>query len=387
MGMKIAYLFPGYLSPTTGAGITLWSLAEFISRHHQVEIFTDAWDKRVPSRIGMHRLPSIHIRSRGKADFFFPARILTKYLASTRLSNRLAPEFDIIHIYNGIGACPSLLVTELMCQKAVMEERKKESLKSFLSQHTPKHLLLRFLEGHVYRRHLFRKLIPASEFEKEQILKYYRVTPSDIIPVHGGVDYEAFNPPDKERRRKALREKYGYSPRDVVCLFVGYDFRRKGLKYLLRALPLIDEKMKLLAVGGVGSLPEYRKIASELGVEERVTFTGPVYENSRDFFYAADLFIFPTLFDPFGTVVVEAMAAGLPVITSRRVGAAELITPGKDGLLLEDPKDGREIARLADSLLEKSTADEVGAAARVTARGCTWEAKAEELVSVYEKLA
>jgi len=205
--------------------------------------------------------------------------------------------------------------------------------------------------------------------------------------VHGGVDYEAFNPPDKERRRKAIREKYGYSSRDVVCLFVGYDFRRKGLKYLLRAMPLIDAEVKLLAVGGVGSLPEYRKIASELGVEERVTFSGPVYDNCRDFFHAADLFIFPTLFDPFGTVVVEAMAAGLPVITSRRVGAAELITPGKDGLLLEDPKDGREIARLADSLLEKSAADAMGAAARTTARRCTWEAKAKELVSAYENLS
>lgn len=384
--MKIIYITSGHFSPTSGAGITLWSLIKHISPSHQVEVYANSWEKKLPGEIRMHPLPPIGSYHSMKLSFFFPIRILCNYFNATRICRRLEGETDILHIYNGLAASPHLLITQLMCQKAVMEGRKKESLPAFLSQQTPKHLLLRFLESHVYRRHLFRKLVPASRFEKDQILRYYDLPPDDIIPVHGGVDYEYYNPPDREERRNVTRTRFGFSDRDTVALFVGYDFRRKGLPPLLRAMPLIKPRVKLLAVGGTGGMKSCRALAAELDLERRVIFTGPVYRDTRDFFFAADLFVFPTLFDPFGTVVLEAMAAGLPIITSRRVGAAELITPGKEGFLLEDPQNDREIAEFVNRLVEEGLDSTMSRAGQETARTCTWAMKAKELINLYENL-
>ncbi len=385
--MRIAYISSGHFGPLSGAGLTLWSMVKHIALLHRVEIYANTWEPNPPSGVAMFPLPPIRDYHSGKLDFFFPRRVICNYLSATRLARRLGSEVDILHIYNGLASSPHLLITQLMCQKAVMEERARESFSARLSQQTPKHLLLRLLERRVYSGRHYRKLVPASRFEKEQILRYYRLPEDDIVPVHGGVDYGIFNPPDREARRSVLRNRLGYSGRDIVALFVGYDFRRKGLPPLLRALPGIDRRVKLLAVGGTGGMRACRELAKELGVEDRVAFTGPVYREGRDYFFAADLFIFPTRFDPFGTAALEAMAAGLPVITSRRVGSAELITPGREGYLLDDPEDSREIASLANRIVEEGRGEEMGAVGRETARGCTWEEKAKEMISLYERLA
>ncbi len=384
--MKIVYISSGHFSPTSGAGLTLWSMVKYIAPLHRVEVYANTWEPHLPAKIEIHPLPPIRGYHLKKLDFFFPLRVICNYLSATRLARRLGPETDILHIYNGLAADRNLFITQLMCQKAVMEERAKESLPGRLSQQTPKHLLLRLLERHVYGRRLYRKLVPASGFEKEQILRYYNLPPDDIVPVHGGVDYDHYNPPDREERRSALRSRLGFGKEDTIALFVGYDFRRKGLPLLLRAIPLIDRRVKLLAVGGTGGMRTCREITEELGIMERVTFTGPVYRESRDYFFAADLFIFPTLFDPFGTAALEAMAAGLPVITSRRVGSAELITPGSEGYLLENPEDSEEIAEFANRIVKDGNGPAMGQAGKETARHCTWEEKAKEMVALYERL-
>ena len=362
-------------------------MIKHIAPLHQVEVYANTWEERLPGKIKIHPLPPIRNYPSTKLDYFFPLRIICNYFSATRLCRRLRGEADIIHIYNGLAASPRLLITQLMCQKAVMEERARDSLRGRLSQQTPKHLLLRFLERYVYQRRRYRRLVPASQFEKEQILRYYHLPPEDIIPVHGGVDYEHYNPPDRERRRRETRQKFGFGDRDIIALFVGYDFKRKGLPQLLRAMPLIDRRVKLLAVGGTGGLKECGALVSELQLERRVFFTGPVYQETRDFFFAADLFIFPTLFDPFGTAALEAMAAGLPVITSRRVGSAELISPGKEGSLVEDPEDRREIAGAVNRIIAEDLGPSMGMAGREAARACTWEEKAKEMMALYESLS
>lgn len=384
--MRIAYVCSGHFGPASGAGLTLWSMVKHIAPLHRVEIYANTWEPNPPAGVTMFPLPPIRGYPSSKLDFLFPLRVICNYFSATQLARRLGPEVDILHIYNGLASSPRLLVTQLMCQKAAMEERARGSLAARLSQQTPKHLLLRWLERIVYRGRRYRKLIPASRFEKEQILRYYDLPPDDIIPVHGGVDLAHYNPPDREDRRSVLRKRLGYSGRDAVALFVGYDFRRKGLPPLLRALSGINRRVKLLAVGGTGGMKACRDLTRELGLEGRVNFTGPVYRESRDYFFAADLFIFPTRFDPFGTAVLEAMAAGLPVITSRRVGSAELITPGKEGFLLDDPEDSRALAALVNRVVVEDKGTEMGAAGRQTARGCTWEEKAKEMLALYCRL-
>ncbi len=381
--MRIAYIVSGHFGPVSGAGLTVWSLCKNIPASHRVRVYANSWEPVVPGNVEMH-----HLFPRGNwpAHFFFPLRILANYISVGRLCRTIAGENEILHLYNGLASSKSLLISQLMCQKAVMEGRAKESWAGFLSQQTPKHLLVRYLENRVYRGRLYRLIVPASEFEKSQILRYYPCPPEDVVPVHGGVDYAFYNPPDRESRRRRVRERYGFSGSDLVALFVGYDFTRKGLPALLRALPAIDGRVKLLAVGGTGGARGCRRIAAELKIERRVVFAGPVYREARDLFFASDLFVLPARFDPFGTAALEAMAAGLPVIVSRRVGSAELITPGREGFLLDHPENEAEIAERTNRLVREGTLPERGATGRETARRCTWEEKAKELLSLYARL-
>jgi len=382
--MRIAYIVSGHFGPVSGAGLTVWSLCKNIPSPHRIRVYANSWDPVLPPNVEIHPLSP---RGNWPAHFFFPLRILANYFSIGRLCRKVADDHDILHLYNGLAASKRLLISQLMCQKAAMEIRAEESWAGFLSQQTPKHLLLRGQERRIYSRGLYRKIIPASEFEKSQILRYYPCPPSDIIPVHGGVDYAFYNPPDRQSRRRAAREKYGFTDRDLVALFVGYDFTRKGLASLLTALPAIDGRVKLLAVGGTGGLEPCRRLVSALRLERRVVFTGPVYRDTRDLFFAADLFVFPARFDPFGTAALEAMASGLPVIVSRRVGSAELITHGREGFLLNEPGDSAEIAELTNRLVREGDLPSRGAAGRQTARGCTWEEKAKELLLVYAGLS
>lgn len=381
--MRIAFIVSGHFAPVSGAGLTVWSLCKNIPPSHRVRVYANSWEAAYPANVEMRPLPP---RGGGPARLFFPLRILLNYLSIGRLCREIADENDVLHLYNGLAASKRLLISQLMCQKAAMEVRAGESWAGLLSQQTPKHLLLRWQERRVYRRRLYRLIVPASEFEKSQILRYYPCPPEDVVPVHGGVDYAFYNPPDRESRRREVRERYGFSGSDLVALFVGYDFTRKGLPALLRALPAIDAPVKLLAVGGTGGARGCRRIAADLKIERRVIFTGPVYREARDLFFASDLFVLPARFDPFGTAALEAMAAGLPVIVSRRVGSAELITPGREGFLLDHPENEAEIAERTNRLVREGALPERGAAGRQTARRCTWEEKAKELLSLYARL-
>ena len=105
------------------------------------------------------------------------------------------------------------------------------------------------------------------------------------------------------------------------------------------------------------------------------------------YFSSADIFVFPTLYEPFGLVILEAMASGLPVVTSKLAGAAELIENGKDGLLLDDPKNPKEIAEKVNYLIENERIRRaMGRNARKKAEKHPWERTAKEMLEVFEKI-
>ena len=116
------------------------------------------------------------------------------------------------------------------------------------------------------------------------------------------------------------------------------DFERKGLGQAIRALALVNDPKLILVVGGKQDPAKYRRLAASLGVAERVIFAGPV-DRPADFYQAADFFVLPTFFDPCSLVVLEALAMGLPVISTSRNGACEIMTDGVHGRVLDDPED------------------------------------------------
>ena len=374
--MKILFVVVGYFSPVSGVGKTCSSLAYYLARENEVMVFASRLDKGTSSKIAFRKVSFWNPGRRWA--FIFPLPTLWNFILGSYLCFISRKRFDIIHVFNGLVWSKSAFITLQMCQKGAIKFSAGRSRIDRWKKISPKHLLILGLECLIYHRELFRKLIVCSEFEKQEIVHFYRTNPSRIDVLYNGIDEIGI--PTEEARKNA-RVALGYSEDKNVCLFVGYDLKRKGLIFAIRALMLLPPEYRLLIVGGEDSTGYYAGILTEAGLLNRVRFVGP-HRDISQFYNAADIFVFPTLYEPFGTVVVEAMGRGLPVVVSKRAGAAELITPGKEGYLIENPEDHEEIANLIGKIRQQGIACFSGAALK-TAGKATWESRAAELMAIY----
>lgn len=212
-------------------------------------------------------------------------------------------------------------------------------------------------------------VIAQSRYMRDQILGSYRIAESQVHVVHNAVDVEEYTPARRLALREEMRARWNI-PRDALCLlFLGHNFRLKGLWQILEVLPTIGNLGRpvhvLVAGKGTGS-PQRRKaqrLVRAYGLEGQVTFAGDV-RPSLHAHAAADALLHLSWHDSFGFVSLEAMASGLPVVTTRYVGAAELIADGESGLIV-DPANNAEIVEAIRRLADDSWRARIGAAAAI----------------------
>ena len=147
--------------------------------------------------------------------------------------------------------------------------------------------------------------------------------------VYNGVDLARFNPKNREVHRDAVRRRLQLREEELVVLFVAHNFALKGLPTLIRAIGQLrqaNRPVRLLAIGG-DRPGAYARLARRYGVGDAVRFLGPI-EDTVPFYAAADVFALPTWYDSCSLVLLEALASGLPVITTANNGASELLTEG-----------------------------------------------------------
>ncbi len=381
--MKILFIIVGEFSPVSGVGKTAFSLAHEAAREERVTVIASGDYRGGGRNLEFRRAPFWHP---GKIwEFFLPLPVIWNFLLGSFLCLTHRNSFDVIHVFNGLVWSKSALVTLQMCQKGAFRTAGGSSRRERLRRMTPKHLAILFLEWLVYRWGLFRRLVVCSRAERDEVIRYYRVNPDKITVLYNGIDPLPLSREEAVHLRRARRAGSGYRESDRVCLFVGYDLERKGLGSVLEALKLLPEEYKLLVVGGKDEDGRFGKLIRRRGLESRVAFAGQ-HRDLSPFYAATDIFVLPTRYEPFGTAILEAMSWGLPVVTSKTAGAAELITPGREGYLLDDPEDCREIAAQIRRLGEEGRAAEMGAAGRETARDCTWENRARRLLDLYRRL-
>ncbi len=178
--------------------------------------------------------------------------------------------------------------------------------------------------------------IAISQKVADELKENFGITKGVHI-IHHGVDPDKFSPGPSP-----VREELGISP-DTPCFLFAGSFERKGLETVLEAFGKKSLSFPLLVLGE-GNRPYYQAICDRYGLKN-IHFLGK-QKNIERFFRAADVFVLPTQYEPFGLVILEALSCGVPVITSRCAGAAELIQDGQEGYLLDDPKN-------ADVLAEK----------------------------------
>ncbi len=220
---------------------------------------------------------------------------------------------------------------------------------------------------------------------KRDIQKHYRVPDGNIAVVYNGVSLEKFNPANRALYGEAIREKFNVPKDALLLLFVGSGFERKGLEYLVRALEYLKGgDWRLLAVGK-GDWGRYLKLAPEQ-VREKIVRLDPVRDIEK-YYAAGDVFVLPSIYEPFGNAYLEAMASGLPVVTSRFSGAADIVRHKRDGLIVENPADPREIAGNIDCLFDPALRGEMGRQARKLAENFTPGKTVAAMVRIYKEIA
>jgi len=376
--MRVALVYPFYERPggierylrevagvlKSSCGLVLVSTEETVDG----DVFDSAVRVRAPRR------------PYGFLSFFFA-------LAARRRLRRLP--VDIVHV-QGASAFRQDIVHAHSCHKAWFRTSLRElpwrSRRKWLKLLNPLHHLTIAIESVQYRPANHRRIVAISQTVARDLVRWYGVIPERIEVIYNGVNCELFTPQNRDALRDDARRELGVPPNRVCALFVANEFGRKGLTTAIEALAALDSRDVDLVVVGRDDRAPYARLARDLRIDDHVTFAGG-QSDLRPYYAAADVFVLPTRHDAFGLVITEAMASGLPVIVTSEAGAAELITHGEDGYVLDDPRSVGEFAACLEQLLDSPRREEMGRRARATAEKHSWSACCRQLLDLYRVLA
>ena len=333
----------------------------FVRKGHEVHVYSNSWDKGLESTgIRFHKIPAI------KGNFFLQ-EVSFMLLVTAMLKLK---KYDLVYSQPGRFFSPDIAGVHICATKGI-----SGYVPSGISER-----LLYMTEKHNLKK--CRKVIAVSNRIKSELVANYAVPEGKISVIHNGINLKEFSPAGKGVKSE-MREKFGIPSDAFVLLFVGNPFSRKGLEYVIRAMPLIAAKHPFLFVVGNDDITLYEGMIKELQLEGRIKHirsTGSISEA----YWAADAFVFPTLYEPFGLVISEAMASGLPVVTSRSAGAAEIMKDGKDGLLLDYPRDPKRIAEKVNLLVNNvQLGGDISKSALDKVRQYSWDTVAQKWLDVF----
>jgi UDP-glucose:(heptosyl)LPS alpha-1,3-glucosyltransferase len=378
--MKIALVHRKY-TITGGMERYLVRFSYFlVEEGYDVHVFAASWDKEVDDRITFHQVKC-------------PGKVLgiEQYTFAKNAHKAIAKQnFDIVQTFSRLGF-GDIIRTGAGChgiyKERMLEEIKnplKRVLKKITSKLSIKDYLTGYLEAQDFKPGNYKKIMAVSTMVKNEIINKYHVYANDIIVNHNGVDIKLFCPDKREKFRQPIRGKYGLNDDDLVLLFVGSEFERKGLKYVIRVLPELRENVKLMVIGK-GKINKYKTLARKYGVQDRVIFIG--FTTDANIYYSAgDVFVLPSLYDPCANVSLEAMASGLPIITTITNGASGIVIHGKNGFILDKPGDTKSLISYINELVNEAKRRDMSEAARDSMLEYTEKSNYERTITIYRRL-
>jgi UDP-glucose:(heptosyl)LPS alpha-1,3-glucosyltransferase len=230
-------------------------------------------------------------------------------------------------------------------------------------------------------------VVVNSQLVRDHFQRYLGVPPQAVRVVRAAIDHDRFLEHDRPKRRVEGRERWGIRPEETVALFAAMNYRLKGLEPLLHAVSRLTTAppFRLLVVGSPKTGP-YERLAHRLGIAERVCFAGHC-PDMRNAYFAGDFLVHPTFYDPCSLVVLEALACGLPVITTRYNGAAEMLHPPAEGFIIGNPHEHSRLAWAMTQLFDPGRRAACAQAARKAAAGWTFEEHYRQLLRVFAEAA
>ncbi len=372
--MKVALVRHRY-SPHGGAERYMDTLSAALSdAGAEVRILCAAWDGSSAGKVGVERI-SVPDKPAPLRLLLF-ARAIREWAANhpewLLFSLERVPGAEVYRAGDGVHA-------EWLLHKRSLRPRTWP-----LDALRPLNLAYLHLEQAMFGSPRLRFVIANSIRGREEIVRRFGLPSEKIHVVHNGIDLARFPLDRKADARGRLRMRFGIPEGETVLLFVGSGFARKGVGTIARAARLLVERgcdpFRVVLVGKGDPSAYVRSAGPASG---RLLFTGPVAE-ADDLFLGADAFLFPTLYEPFSNACLEAMAAGLPVITTTVNGASEVLLEGESGFLLEDPLDAATLADRVERLLSSDLRRRMGEQARRAAEFHPVERNTRETLEVLE---
>lgn len=380
--MKIALALETFFKSAGGAeSYALDLAAALVEKGWEVHLFGYEWANEPEGAI-FHRIR--------RPPFFFPASLKLIHFATQHRLLVQAETFDVVvgfgstiymNVYQSHGG-----VHRLSSERKLLAVRNPllRLIKKTFMLLSPKYHARSWIESAPFRIRPRPELVAISDMIKNDIVDIYGLDNSTVRVIYNGIDGGRFSRMADRAQSDFTRKSLGFDDH-VLFLFMSYDFRKKGVRFLVEAAAALrdksDAKFGVVVVGRAPS-PSLSRLVHNLGLDGIVVFPGAT-ETPQMYYDACDVFVLPTFYDACSLVVFEAMSCGLPVITSLHNGASGVIEPGVDGFIIGDPSDPSEICGYMQRLLDRSFLGRASRNALLKSRKFSLEANHDQMTRVF----
>ena len=383
---KIAFAMEKFSRYAGGAESYAVSLATFlIENGWAVHLFGESWDGE-PEAAVFHKIT---------IQDYLPAWLKMVLFALKHKRAVKNMDFDVVmgfgntlymNIYQSHGG-----VHWISTKRKVYSEKSKikRVIKRLIIILSLKQWVRAWIESAPFRLDPRPRIVAISKMIKKDMASFFRVKSTEIKVVYNGVDTSRYNQSLRHELRGPLRRQLGIREDEVIFLFISYDLKKKGIEPLVAAASQLkhmgNANFKVMVVGG---LP-YRSLSKQikaLDIEDKILFTGPV-RSTQEYYANSDVFVLPTYYDACSLVVIEAMASGLPSITTTANGAAGIITDGKDGYVISHPPGVLDLVEKMQLLSDDEKRQEMSREALRTGRSYSEEKNHQEMMAILDEAA
>lgn len=337
--MDIALVFSG-CHRRGGVERSVWEMAKYLSLRHSVSVYAHEIDNQ-----GLEAVRKVTLELKGPPFLRRPefARVARSALSDTAHDHVISFGVgDVKADVLWVNSVHRAWLRKSMGFSGSSGIRKLPALR-YLS---PRHQMLLLMEWNYFRRSDPAAIVTVADAVAGDIERLYGVRDEIVTTIHNGYSPEEFSPERRQRLRADARDDFGFNEDDVVVVIAANELERKGVDILIEAQAILDDsRLRILLVGRKPLTGTYKKRLLQLGGADRVLYAGSQSDMGR-VHAAGDLFVLPTQYEAFSLAVIEALASGLPVITTNIPGANDRVVDAYNGRLMRDARSSSELAEL-----------------------------------------
>ncbi len=372
--LKIALIRQRYTAFGGAERFVERALKALSRQNSDLTLITRKWEGK-PTLFKVHLIAPFYI-GRTWRDWSFSHGV-RKHLQASR--------YDLVQSHERIAGCDIYRAGDGVHREWLKQRHRILTATERIAQKaSPYHSYLLSAEQKMFTHKRLKAVICNSKMVSDEIQHYFNIPEEKLHVIYSGVDTELFHTALKEEHRSALRLQYDIPEHAPLFLFVGSGYQRKGLAILIDAMKQLPDSCHLIVIGKDKRQAYYQHSITPKELQTRIHFAGP-QKNVQAYYGMADVLVLPTLYDPFPNVILEAMACGLPVITSFKSGGSDFIQNGINGFTC-DALDLEKLVTHMHTLLDSDTREAMGLANRIKIKPYTLDHMANKLHRLYETL-